>query len=543
MTSFVPLPTAEPKDIPRIQTTFQPESEDRKAWRTKRQQEVKSAFVKSWKAYEKYAWLQDEVTPISGGSRQTFGGWGATLVDALDSLLIFGMDADIDKAVGALKGIDFTRASHGMLNVFETTIRYLGGMLSAYDLSDGRYPILLEKATELGDMLYAAFDTPNRMPIMRWYWENTALRFPAEAASLTLSAEIGSLTLEFTRLAQLTGDSKYYDAIQRISDELERQQDLTYLPGLWPITFDAKEKNFTIDRTFTLGGMADSLYEYLSKEYLMLGGNKLQYRTMYEKFADTAKKHLLFRPMIPDSKRELLIAGTTRRTIYGNNEFKLDAEGQHLTCFLGGVYAVGSKIFNRPDDLVVAKKLVDGCVWAYEASPNGIAPELWRMWPCPDPTNCPWDEQEYYKGVVAHGPSVDSAIRPKTNEELARQFIERNTLRPGFTDVRDTRYILRPEAIESVFVLYRITGDHKYQEIAWKMFEAIKQATETDLSFAALSNCIVSPPTKIDSQESFWMAETLKYFYLIFSEPELVSLDDYVLNTEAHPLRRPKRAS
>ena len=80
MTSFVPLPTAEPKDIPRIQTTFQPESEDRKAWRTKRQQEVKSAFVKSWKAYEKYAWLQDEVTPISGGSRQTFGGWGATLL-------------------------------------------------------------------------------------------------------------------------------------------------------------------------------------------------------------------------------------------------------------------------------------------------------------------------------------------------------------------------------------------------------------------------------------------------------------------------------
>jgi len=39
--------------------------------------------------------------------------------------------------------------------------------------------------------------------------------------------------------------------------------------------------------------------------------------------------------------------------------------------------------------------------------------------------------------------------------------------------------------------------------------------------------------------ESFWMAETLKYFYLIFSEPELVSLDDFVFNTEAHPLRTP----
>lgn len=68
----------------------------------------------------------------------------------------------------------------------------------------------------------------------------------------------------------------------------------------------------------------------------------------------------------------------------------------------------------------------------------------------------------------------------------------------------------RPEAIEAVFVLYRITGEQKYQDTAWTMFEAIKKATETDLSFAALANCIVSPPTKIDSQESFWMAETLK---------------------------------
>lgn len=175
----------------------------------------------------------------------------------------------------------------------------------------------------------------------------------------------------------------------------------------------------------------------------MLGGDKAQYRTMYEKFANTAKKHILFRPMIPDAKRELLIAGTTRRTIYGNGEFKFDAEGQHLTCFLGGTYAIASKIFNRPDDLAIAKKLVDGCIWAYEASPNGIAPEIWRMWPCKDHENCPWDEQEYYKGVVTHGPSVDSAIKPKSNEELARQFIHRNTLAPGFTDVRDTRYILR----------------------------------------------------------------------------------------------------
>jgi mannosyl-oligosaccharide alpha-1,2-mannosidase len=82
-----------------------------------------------------------------------------------------GMHEELAEAVAAVQKIDFTRAARGMLNVFETTIRYMGGMLSAYDLSEGKYPILLEKATELGDMLYAAFDTPNRMPITRWYWE------------------------------------------------------------------------------------------------------------------------------------------------------------------------------------------------------------------------------------------------------------------------------------------------------------------------------------------------------------------------------------
>jgi mannosyl-oligosaccharide alpha-1,2-mannosidase len=175
----------------------------------------------------------------------------------------------------------------------------------------------------------------------------------------------------------------------------------------------------------------------------MLGGHKKQYRSMYEKFAEAAKKHIFFRPMIPDEDREILIAGTTRKTLYDDQAFKLDPEGQHLTCFLGGLFGISSKIFERPDDLVVAKKLVDGCVWAYEVSPNGIMPEIFRTWPCLKPKDCPWDEQEYMKGVVAHGPSVDSAIKPKENAVLAKQFIERNSLPKGFTDVRDTRYILR----------------------------------------------------------------------------------------------------
>lgn len=78
-------------------------------------------------------------------------------------------------------------------------------------------------------------------------------------------AEIGSLTLEFTRLSQLSGDPRYFDAISRITDQFEAQQMKTKLPGMWPVLVNARDADFTIDSGFTVGAMADSLYEYLPK--------------------------------------------------------------------------------------------------------------------------------------------------------------------------------------------------------------------------------------------------------------------------------------
>ena len=77
--------------------------------------------------------------------------------------------------------------------------------------------------------------------------------------------------------------------------------------------------------------------------------------------------------------------------------------------------------------------------------------------------------------------------------------------------------------------MYRITGDTIYQEKAWKMFQAIEKHSKTDIAYAALEDVTVLKPPKSDAMESFWPAETLKYFYLIFSEPDVISLDDYVL--------------
>ncbi|KAE8828464.1 hypothetical protein PTNB85_07652 [Pyrenophora teres f. teres] len=83
------------------------------------------------------------------------------------------------------------------------------------------------------------------------------------------------------------------------------------------------------------------------------------------------------------------------------------------------------------------------------------------------------------------------------------------------------------------------TGQHLYQDIAWDMFQAIEASTRTEFGNAALRNVMDTPPEQDDSMESFWLAETLKYFYLIFCDHDVISLDDFVFNTEAHPFRIP----
>lgn len=87
--------------------------------------------------------------------------------------------------------------------------------------------------------------------------------------------------------------------------------------------------------------------------------------------------------------------------------------------------------------------------------------------------------------------------------------------------------------------MWRITGDESYQTQGWAMFEAIIKATRTNYGHTAVDGVLRSNPRKVDSMESFWLAETLKYFYLLFSEPDVISLDEWVLNTEAHPFKRP----
>ena len=347
-------------------------------------------------------------------------------------------------------------------------------------------------------------------------------------------AEIGSLAMEFTYLAQLTGDSKYYDAIARITDNLEGYQNHTRLPGMWPTYFDASgcvkheyntnpgkplqkpiqegdpgweealkngaylkndpskplvlppkddsaptsgeevspegkkmiplvkpeplkvipngpnptwkpppEENiiwpagnpklglerrlvpapgFPSDpeetslqpvcnnpgfgptsvggrEEYTLGGMSDSTYEYLPKQYLLLGGQVEKYRTMYEVSAEVMKKYLIFRPMLPNND-DILFSGKRWVPAQEPGEkftTELEPEYAHLTCFAGGMFGMSARIFDRPKDLEIAAKLTEGCVYAYNMTATGIMPEGFEGVACESRTDCTWNQTLYHE--------------------------------------------------------------------------------------------------------------------------------------------------
>lgn len=284
---------------------------------------------------------------------------------------------------------------------------------------------------------------------------------------------------------------------------------------------------------------------------MLLGGALDQPRLLYEGFIDVAKRHL-FRRVLNPNNIPLIISGDVRVTGSGEDTVvNTNAQGQHLTCFTGGMVGIAARIFNRPSDLGIAAQLTDACVWSYNSTASGIGPEIYRFIPCggvDEPQTgekCTYSEAKWREGVRAFWRPRNDPEEPESDKEreeaseAVESMIKQRRLPPGFVDVQDKRYILRPEAIESVFIMYRITGNPEWMEKAWKMFLSIESLTRTAVAAAALDDVTKERPTQTDSMESFWLAETLKYFYLVFASWDTIDLDLWVLNTEAHPLRRP----
>jgi mannosidase alpha-like ER degradation enhancer 2 len=115
------------------------------------------------------------------------------------------------------------------------------------------------------------------------------------------------------------------------------------------------------------------------------------------------------------------------------------------------------------------------------------------------------------------------SIEPETLDYKIMQLVARS-------------YHLRPEIIESTYYLYHYTGDPEYRRMGEKMFDDFVKYCRAQAGYAALADVISKQP--LDEMQSFVLAETFKYFYLLFAPPETLQFDRVIFNTEAHPLKR-----
>lgn len=222
-------------------------------WR-ERSGAVVEAFRHAWKGYEQYAWGYDELRPITH-THSTWMDVGMTIIDALDTAWIMGQKDIFDKAVKWVTN-DLKFNHDGDSNVFELTIRVLGGLLSAYHFSGEQYTALLQRATELADILLIAFNTSTHIPLASINFATRAARAADNGMGPESTSEAGTLGMEFKYLSHLTGDVKYWNAVQGVGRVLKKMHKVD---GLVPIYVDARTAQWSGNEV-RLGSRGDSYY-------------------------------------------------------------------------------------------------------------------------------------------------------------------------------------------------------------------------------------------------------------------------------------------
>ena len=291
-----------------------------------RRYHVKKAMQHSWSNYRQYAFGMDEILPQSKGTSNNWGGLGITLIDALDTLWLMNMTEEFYQAR------DWVRSSlnhnvHQHVSVFETTIRSLGGLLSAYDWSGDE--TFLRQAQDLGRRLFHAFDNPSGIP-----WGTVDLATGATSdlgwtGGNAIVAEAGTLQLENRMLARLTGQQDFKEKSEHVYDVLIQ---MARPDGLYPyfVRNRGPVPEFANDKV-TFGAMGDSLYEYMLKIWIQGGKVESRYRDMYDKAIQSMHEKLL-QVSTPSG---LVFIGDRN---YGNLDPKMD----HLVCFMGGLLVLGA---------------------------------------------------------------------------------------------------------------------------------------------------------------------------------------------------------
>jgi mannosidase alpha-like ER degradation enhancer 2 len=222
--------------------------------------QVKQEFLHGWTNYERYAWGHDELQPLSKTPHDWYGqSLLMTPVDGLDTLILMGLkdEAGKDRALIDSK-LDFDKDIY--VKNFEITIRLLGGLLSAYELSGDKR--LLQLADDLGTRLLPVFDSPTGLP-----YQYVNLRTGKVRGTDMNPAETGTLLLEFGTLSKLTGKPVYYEKAKRALVETYKRRSAIGLVGEG---INIETGKWTSPDSHISGGI-DSYYEYLWKCWKLFG--------------------------------------------------------------------------------------------------------------------------------------------------------------------------------------------------------------------------------------------------------------------------------
>lgn len=429
-------------------------------------------------------------------------GMGWIIIDSLDTMMLMNLTSRLEHARDWLTNT-LTWDQNQDVNTFETTIRMLGGLLSAHYLST-TFPELapikdddpgnkgedlyLEKAADLAGRLMGAFDTPSGIP-----YSSVVLNDGKGIAShadmgASSTAEVTTLQLEFKYLAKLTGETNYWETVEKVMAVVDENN----VPdGLVPIYIYPANGKFR-GENIRLGSRGDSYYEYLIKQYLQTNKKEKVYLDMWNESMAGIRKHLL------------TYSEPSGFTVVGERPDGLDKallpKMDHLVCFLPGTIALAvteglseaearqlpTWTKQHDEDMKFARELMQTCWGMYKVMATGLAGEI-----------------TYFNvGNPPAAPDAPHHPPAEFDEDPNARWREDFNVKP-----LDRHNLQRPETVESLFYMWRITGDLKYREWGWEMFRSFMNytAVEDQGGFTSLQDADSIPPQTRDNMESFWL--------------------------------------
>ncbi|KAJ5735533.1 mannosyl-oligosaccharide alpha-1-2-mannosidase 1B [Penicillium malachiteum] len=473
-----------------------------------RAEAVKQAYVREWNQYSKYAFPKDDLLPITHNGTNDLFGWGATVVDGIDTAIVMGLTDIVEQQLKHIASVDFTKSAY-IVDFFDVNIRYLGGLLSAYDLiksgdfagsyDDDLVEALLSQAKSLATAISPVFDTVTGLPAADLNFssqqiEQSTTTVNGVTYNSTNTAQAGTLILEYYRLSDLTGDESFRQNAQKAEKYLINPNPAPAFPGLVGTELNTDTGDFiTFDGGWEAG--VDSFIEYLIKTYVYDRDDSFA-SDMKDFWITTAESSIQNIALSPYQNPQLTFL--SQLDTDGNIMWTMD----DYACFAGGNLLLGGKYLDRPDITDFGVKVADSCHWLYNHTLTGLGPSSIGWF---NGSNQPYDS------------SYNTSTYRAEAAKNGGYFIE------------DAAYASYPEPLESIFYAYRVTGDERWQEYNWQIFNALNTTRSKAVPYAEITDVNAPYGGELSNYvASFYFAEVLKYLYLTFAEPDVVSLDNFM---------------